>query len=152
MFEQIFNVDGFLKYLAVNNVIQNWDTYGIMTHNYFLYNDGGVLTWIPWDNNESFQEGKQGGALSLEMNEVSDNWPLIRYLMDIDEYYETYLSHVETFTNSTFDINTITTRLTNYQNVIQSYAGKENSNFSGDINSLKSYIQTRNTAAKGFTD
>jgi hypothetical protein len=37
--EPEFDVDGFLKYLAVNTTIQNWDTYGRMTHNYYLYND-----------------------------------------------------------------------------------------------------------------
>lgn len=37
--ENVFNVEGFLKWLAVNNTVQNWDTYGKMTHNYYLYND-----------------------------------------------------------------------------------------------------------------
>jgi spore coat protein CotH len=37
--EAIFNVNGFLRYLAVNSVIQNWDTYGVMWHNYYLYHD-----------------------------------------------------------------------------------------------------------------
>ncbi|WP_424000159.1 CotH kinase family protein [Maribacter sp. IgM3_T14_3] len=32
--EGVFDTDVFLKYLAVNTVIQNWDTYGRMTHNY----------------------------------------------------------------------------------------------------------------------
>ena len=37
--ESVFDVDGFLKYLAVNEIIQNWDSYGKMTQNYYLYND-----------------------------------------------------------------------------------------------------------------
>ena len=37
--ESIFNVDLFVKYLAVNGIIQNWDTYGRMPHNYYLYNE-----------------------------------------------------------------------------------------------------------------
>ncbi|MBK5253912.1 MAG: CotH kinase family protein [Peptostreptococcaceae bacterium] len=37
--ENVFNVDDFLKWLAANTVIQNWDTYGNMTHNYYLYNN-----------------------------------------------------------------------------------------------------------------
>lgn len=42
----MFDVDGFLRYLAVNGIIQNWDTYGRMVHNYFLYNapETGKLT------------------------------------------------------------------------------------------------------------
>ncbi len=33
--DAVFDTDIFLKYLAVNTVVQNWDTYGRMTHNYF---------------------------------------------------------------------------------------------------------------------
>ena len=60
--ETVLDTDVFLKYLAVNTVIQNWDTYGKMTHNYFLYNnsDTNKLTWIPWDNNEALQLGENG--------------------------------------------------------------------------------------------
>ena len=75
-------MDGFLRWLAVNTVIQNWDTYGKMTHNYYLYNHttGKGLTWIPWDNNEALQSGKQGGALSLSMEEVGN--PIAFHALD----------------------------------------------------------------------
>ena len=68
--ETVFDTDVFLKYLAANTVIQNWDTYGRMTHNYFLYNDPATskLTWIPWDNNEALQYGKNGGSLPLNFS------------------------------------------------------------------------------------
>lgn len=59
--ESKFYVNGFLKWLACNTLIQNWDTYGKMTHNYYLYADpanGNRFTWIPWDNNEALAPGK----------------------------------------------------------------------------------------------
>lgn len=59
--EAVFDVDGFLRWLAVNTVVQNWDTYGQMAHNYYLYNDAGQLTWIPWDNNMAMMTGMGGG-------------------------------------------------------------------------------------------
>jgi spore coat protein CotH len=37
--EAVFDVEGFVRWLAVNSVIQNWDSYGQMAHNYYLYND-----------------------------------------------------------------------------------------------------------------
>ena len=48
--QNVFDVDIFLRWLAVNITIQNWDTYGRMTHNYYLYNNpkNSLLTWIPW--------------------------------------------------------------------------------------------------------
>ena len=37
--ETVFDVDAFARWLAVNTVIQNWDTYGVAYHNYYLYTD-----------------------------------------------------------------------------------------------------------------
>ncbi|MEQ9264843.1 MAG: CotH kinase family protein [Balneolaceae bacterium] len=148
--ESIFNVDNYLKYLAVNNVIQNWDTYGLMTHNYFLYNDEGLLTWIPWDNNESFQDGKMGGAVSLGMTEVSSSWPIIRYIMDVEEYETTYKGYVSAFCGGVFTSGTMSNLLTNYEALLTDYASQESSGFSSSVSSLKSYIELRNTTASNF--
>jgi hypothetical protein len=55
--EARFDVDHFLRWLAVNTVIENWDAYGVMAHNYYLYGDParrGQLRWIPWDHNFAF--------------------------------------------------------------------------------------------------
>jgi spore coat protein CotH len=60
--EARFDVDLFLRWLAVNTAIDNWDVYGTMAHNYYLYADPAKhsqLRWIPWDNNEAF--GRSGG-------------------------------------------------------------------------------------------
>lgn len=62
--EKVFHVDHFLKYLAINNTIVNWDTYGGMAHNYYLYTPSstGKVTWIPWDLNLSMtSSGGMGG-------------------------------------------------------------------------------------------
>lgn len=58
--EETFNVDGFIRWLAVNTAIQNWDSYGIASKNYYLYTSpaDGTITWIPWDNNEAIYAGK----------------------------------------------------------------------------------------------
>ncbi|MBT3221101.1 MAG: CotH kinase family protein [Proteobacteria bacterium] len=90
--DEVFDVDTFLRWLATNTVIENWDSYGKANHNYYLYgdlNDGGRLAWIPWDHNESMQHDRQS-TLSLELDEVTDEWPLIRYLMDDPVYAEIY--------------------------------------------------------------
>lgn len=51
--EDIFDVDSFLEWLALSAVIEHWDTYGAMTHNFYLYHDpeSDRLTWISWDHN-----------------------------------------------------------------------------------------------------
>jgi spore coat protein H len=55
--ERHFDVDIFLRWLAVNQIVDNWDAYGRFAHNYYLYADPGRnarLVWIPWDNNYAF--------------------------------------------------------------------------------------------------
>lgn len=89
--ETRLNVDGFLRWLAVNTVMVNWDNYGAMPHNYYLYahpGDGGRLQWITWDHNLSMMSN--GRATSLTHDEVTAQWPLIRYLMDDPTYRATY--------------------------------------------------------------
>lgn len=64
--EKVFDVEGFLKWLATNTLIQSWDTYGRMAHNYYLYNDpsDGLIHWIPWDNNMALSgSGRPDGAM-----------------------------------------------------------------------------------------
>lgn len=63
--EAKFNVDAFLRWLAVNTAMQNWDSYGQMAHNYYLYvdpHDDGRIRWIPWDHNLSMMD-QSGAAL-----------------------------------------------------------------------------------------
>jgi hypothetical protein len=121
--EKVFNVDGFLKWLAVNIVIQNWDTYGIMTHNYYLYNDPehNWLTWIPWDNNEALQTGKMRGALSVSCDEVDNSWPLIRFLLDDDHYLSKYKSYLRQTVETTFEPSKIAVKYQYYHIMIYNY-------------------------------
>ncbi|WP_437594326.1 CotH kinase family protein [Sorangium sp. So ce1000] len=101
--EARLDVDGFLHWLALNAVIEDWDVYGRLPHNYYLYSDpnkGGQFTWIPWDHTFAFTDPDSPGAnigvkaLSLSMSEVSEQWPLVRYLLDDPVYLEVYRGYV----------------------------------------------------------
>ncbi len=148
--EQVFSSDQFLKWLAVNTTVQNWDTYGVMTHNYYLYNNpkNNQLTWIPWDNNEALQTGKQGGAISISCNEVSSNWPLISYLLDDDVYQEKYKNYLSGVISSAFEPSKMISKYQNFANTIREYAvgtSGEQSGYTfleadGDFDSAVSYL------------
>ncbi|WP_075590211.1 CotH kinase family protein [Labilibacter marinus] len=155
--ESVFDVDNFLKWLAANTVIQNWDTYGRMTHNYYIYNnpETSKLTWIPWDNNEAFQYGKQGGALSFSMSEVGTSWPLIKYLMAQDDYKQVYENYLQQFIDEVFVPENISATYATYYNLIKEYAYAEESGytfissdaaFDNAVESLKTHVQSRNDA------
>ncbi len=51
--EKVFNVDLFLKTLAVDVATDNWDSYLEHGRNWYMYEDTqtGLFHWIPWDYN-----------------------------------------------------------------------------------------------------
>ncbi len=160
--ESVFDTETFLKYLAVNTTIQNWDTYGRMTHNYFLYNnlDTKKLTWIPWDNNEALQSGKQGGALSLNFSGLSaSSWPLIGYLYNDPIYKAKYDDYVAEIADGVFNTTDMQALYTSYASLIEPYATTEvsgytflnsSSDFQNAINQLKSHVAQRAAAVDDY--
>ncbi|MFD1293062.1 CotH kinase family protein [Lutibacter holmesii] len=160
--EAVFDVETFLNYLAVNTVVQNWDTYGRMEHNYYLYNnpDNGLLTWIPWDNNEALQDGKQGGSLNLNFSDLSSNdWPLIEYLYDDDVYKAKYDAYVKATIDGPFNTTYIQGVYDTYASLVETYATSEvngytflnsSSSFYTGISTLKSHAASRSTAVSNY--
>ena len=111
--EATLDVDGYLRYLAMNNLVGNWDAYGQMTHNFYMYGDpenGGRLSWIPWDFNETLLPESRQAPVSVAMTEVSDEWPLIRYLADDPVYIARYREHIEDLMATVFTEDHIRTK------------------------------------------
>lgn len=159
--EEIFDVDSYLNYLAVNTVIQNWDTYGRMPHNYFLYNnpENNKLTWIPWDNNEALQTGNGLGALNLNFSNISGTWPLISYLYADTEYKAKYNTYVKNAADLYFNATEMQALYTKYAALIEPYATSEisgytflesTSDFSSAISILKSHATSRASAVSSY--
>ncbi len=119
--EAVFDVAGFLRWLAANTLLQNFDTYGILAHNYYLYADAtsGQLVWIPWDNNialwadiTGFTDSNIsvmrrgipnfGTALSLDLDIDPDRWPLIGFLLADETYKRAYREEVTRISSVVF--------------------------------------------------
>lgn len=176
--EAVFNVDHFIKYLTVNNAIVNWDSYGIMAHNYYLYNHSvKKLTWIPWDHNESLSgspgiTGTSGGSglpgpggrsgLSLSMNEVGTDWPLIKYIASDEVYLSKYKTSLKQFRESIFTETAINKLIDQYSNMIAPFAigadGEKpgytyltsSSSFTSGISDLKTHVIARRKLISDF--
>ncbi len=96
--EQIFNIDSFISWLAVNSVLCNLDSYAGTGHNYYLYNNpvDGKFYLIPWDCNESF--GSFYGSYNAENMTEWDILhpvdmqlkPLIEKVLWVPEYMDAY--------------------------------------------------------------
>lgn len=126
--ESEIDVDGFLMALAANNLIGNWDSYGLMSHNYFLYanpDDDGRLAWIPWDFNMSYSSASMQAPLSIAMDEVGDGWPMIRRVMDDEGYAATYADDVDALLTGAFDADVQQTRAARWHALVAEYAAAE---------------------------
>jgi len=126
--EDVFDVDGFIRWLATNTLIQNWDSYGNAPHNYYLYHDPTTdkLVWIPWDNNESLKSGTgKNSSLSLDLNSVSDAWPLISFLMEDEVYYAKYNQYLEEVSTTIFYPERMESIYTEYHELIAAYVAME---------------------------
>ncbi len=160
--EAVFYVDGFLIWLATNQLIQNWDSYGVTPHNYYLYADAarnGALTWIPWDHNLSLSPGLGitgpdgfGNALSISLDEVGPEWPLIRFLLDDPVYAARYRELLAETAAGAFSIEGLTALLdanaalvTDALSRVGDGAGLAGVRFGH--NELKSHFESRSRAA-----
>jgi spore coat protein CotH len=178
--EAIFDVDSFLRTMALNAILENWDTYGQMTHNFYLYNDAATnqLTWISWDlneilgsaggagglggqdgparraNNEQNAAGGPGGrgSVSLDKAEVTDAWPLIRYLLDDPIYYAQYAGHVNELAESVFVADEMEARVRQLAELIGPFAAQESSPeiFDAAVQQLIERIHSRAEATAAF--
>ena len=75
--ETAVDVDEVLRYFAVQVFVMNWDSYlGHTGHNYFLYEENGVLSILPWDYNLAFGTYALGMTEPIKDPNVLINWPV----------------------------------------------------------------------------
>ena len=151
--ESVLDVSEYLKWMAANTIIQNWDTYGNMTHKYYLYNDAttGLLNWIPWDNNEALSDNDRFVSLSLSLSEVTALWPLMNYVMTQDNYVAEYQADLQSFIDNVYNTSTMDALYSDYTALLTDYAAEENNtNFSSAVNVMKQHVSDRATAVSDY--
>ncbi len=99
--EEILDTDTVLRYFVVHNFVCNFDSYtGSMVHNYYLYEEDGVLSMIPWDYNLAFGGFQEQTSATELVNFPIDtpvssgdleSRPMVSWIFQ-DEIY-TYLYH-----------------------------------------------------------
>ena len=102
--DSVVNKDEVTTYLAVHNFLCNDDSYtGMMVHNYYLYEENGKLTILPWDYNLGFGGFSAAQDATSTVNSpidspvsggTTDSRPLISWIFGDEEalaaYHETY--------------------------------------------------------------
>ena len=110
--EKYVDVDAMLRYIAANVFLVNDDSYfGTMLHNYYLYEEDGRLTMLPWDYNLAFggfQSHDADEAVNRGIDDIVsggnlESRPMIGKLLEVQEYKEQYYGHLEELISGYFE-------------------------------------------------
>lgn len=98
--QSVLDVDSLLRYFAVHSFVNNYDSYtSLFVHNFYLHEQDGILSMIPWDYNLAFGSFSYESAVSSVLGQNSDfnavpeignamdtNWNMINYPIDTPVY------------------------------------------------------------------
>ena len=92
--ESVLDVDAVLRYFVVHNFVVNGDSYtGSMIHNYYLYEQDGKLSMIPWDYNlafGTFQSNDADSAVNDDIDAVLSDRPMQAWIFSDEAYTAEY--------------------------------------------------------------
>ena len=106
--EDYMDVDNLLRYMAVHVFSVNEDSLsGMMAHNYYLYEAGGKLNFIPWDYNLALGGmGRSNDATSV-VNDAIDNafsgTSFFDTLMADEAYHSQYYAYLQQLVSEYID-------------------------------------------------
>ena len=110
--ESVVDVDEVMRYFVVHNFVCNFDSYtGSMIHNYYLYEENGVLSMIPWDYNLAFGSFMGAGDAAALVNYPIDDpvsggsaedRPMLAWIFASETYTDQYHQYFQDFLNLCF--------------------------------------------------
>ncbi len=111
--EEVFNVDSYLRYLAVIFLTLNFDQYPDTGNNYYLYHNPGSdrFEWIAWDMGNSW--GHFGGDYNYPLFGTETSLgplqyrPLFTKVFEVPRYRQTYLAYVDLLVRNYFNARNI---------------------------------------------
>ena len=110
--EEYWDVDGALRYFAAHTVVVNLDSYvSNMQQNYYLYENNGRVSILPWDYNLAFGAFMNGNVSSIVNFPIDtpvsgtemEERPLLNVLLEIPEYKEKYHEYLRQIVEGYFD-------------------------------------------------
>ncbi len=131
--ESVLAIEDVIRYFVVHNYVVNGDSYtGSMIHNYYLYEQDGRLSMIPWDYNLAFGTF-QGGSANSSVNDDIDS-PLSvtgsdRPMIDWIFADETYTAQYHQLFQEFLDTVDVQTMIAEAQELITPYVEQDPTKF-----------------------
>ncbi|KPZ54370.1 Inner spore coat protein H [Pseudoalteromonas sp. P1-13-1a] len=134
------DIDTLLRYMSVSTSLSNLDSYhGPLAHNYYIYDDDGVFSILPWDFNESF------GTFNMNCNGVDvrelyidepvsgalSERPLIANVFAEQNNLDTYHSYLTQLINGSLSSDTFNARVNEIADLIREHVQNDPTSFYG---------------------
>lgn len=137
--EEVVNVEEVIRYFVVHNFVCNFDSYtGSMIHNYYLYEEDGQLSMIPWDYNLAFG-GFVGGsdATSLVNYPIDtpvsggsvESRPMLSWIFESEEYTGLYHQYFAEFISQYLDRGYFAEMIDDVKTIISPYVESDPTKF-----------------------
>ncbi|MEL0641729.1 CotH kinase family protein [Pseudoalteromonas aliena] len=132
--------DTLLRYMSVSTSLSNLDSYhGTLAHNYYIYDQDGVFSILPWDFNESF------GTFNMDCNSVDirelyidepvsgalNERPMLANVFADQSNLDTYHSYLTQLINGSLSSDTFSTRVNEIADLIREHVQNDPTSFYG---------------------
>ncbi len=162
--ESTVEIEQVIRYFVVHGFVCNGDSYtGSMVHNYYLYEEDGRLSMIPWDYNLAFG-GFQSGDASGVVNEPIDtpvsgggveDRPMLAWIFSDEKYTALYHQCYEQFLTDWLESGACETLIDRTAALIAPYVEEDPTKFctyeafETGVSVLKTFCQLRSESVRG---
>lgn len=166
--EEVVDVDAVIRYFVVHNFVCNFDSYtGSMIHNYYLYEDDGVMSMIPWDYNLAFGGFQSETDATALVNDpidtpvsggTVDSRPMLSWIFSDETYTEEYHEAFAEFIEEVCDSGYLSDLIASTEELIDSYVQNDTNGFctydefKAGVSALKEFCSLRAESITGQLD
>lgn len=123
---KIFNIDNYIKYLAIDVLTGNWDGYAFNKNNFYLYHNehSGLMEFLPYDLDNTLGidwVGTDWGNRNIYSWKPSgQDRPLYSLVMNVPEYRAKFSYYIQLFISNYFNQGGIIAHAEDIQSLIAS--------------------------------
>jgi len=153
--EAIFNVEDFLRWMAVSALCGSWDDYRYNANNYFLYNDPrvGRFQFIPYDYDNTLGidfMSVNWATRNLNSWDSSGNRPLSKRILQVPRYRRRYNQLLADIAAGAFAYSNTSRRAAGMKTLIQAAAERDYASVAHDWGYTLSSFNTSLTTPASY--
>ncbi|MFI3201919.1 MAG: CotH kinase family protein [Eubacteriales bacterium] len=137
--ESAIDTEQVLRYFVVHNYLLNFDSYtGSIMHNYYVYEENGILSMLPWDYNLSFASFMVNYDTESLVNFPIDTpistgtletRPMLSWIFETEEYTARYHELFYEFLELQYESGYLEDRINTISELIAPYVEKDPTKF-----------------------